>query len=85
MELDDTFKLKIEQIPIVNRIVSGISKLLEIRTRISEDFTNGTLTNKDYNFLFEKIDAIIGKHRRTLAHRLNLVMEKNFEKGVERY
>ncbi|MEM7373027.1 MAG: TAXI family TRAP transporter solute-binding subunit [Bacteroidota bacterium] len=74
--------IKSNQIAIVNRIIQGISNLLDMRTKVSENYTHGRLTEKHHNFLFDKIDAIVGKLRKNLTHRIGELIVKQKSSGT---
>lgn len=67
--------LKEDQSAIVNRIVKGISKLYELKIRISEDYTDGLLSEKHYNFLYNKTIYVLERLQNCLTIRLSGLIE----------
>jgi TRAP-type uncharacterized transport system substrate-binding protein len=63
-----------DQTPIINKIISGQNKLNKLRKEISKDTgVNDTHTT----FLIGRIDPIVDKLRKSLAIRLNRVIEND--------
>ncbi|MDF1695879.1 MAG: TAXI family TRAP transporter solute-binding subunit [Saprospiraceae bacterium] len=65
-----------EQSHVVNRIVEGISMIYELKVRISSDYTDGLLTEKHYNFLYNKTTYILERMQNILTIRLSGLMER---------
>jgi TRAP-type uncharacterized transport system substrate-binding protein len=62
------------QIPIINKILMGISEIFQLRNDISESYHNNRLTNSDYLFLLQRSDQIVDKLRKSLGIRLFSVL-----------
>jgi hypothetical protein len=67
------------QISIISiKIIPSIHKLIEKRDELTDDLSEGILTNEHYSFLMNKVDDLINKFRKSLFYRLHEI----FERGV---
>ncbi len=70
-------EIKKNQLLIINlKIVPGIHELLELRNKLAQDFSEGSLTDEHYTFLMNRADEIMSKFRKSLGLRLNEIIER---------
>jgi len=70
-------EIKENQVSIIStKIIPSIHKLIEKRDKLTDDLSEGILTNEHYSFLMNKVDDLINKFRKSLFYRLHEIIER---------
>lgn len=75
----------VNQRPIINKVIKGLSRLSTLQYKISDDYMTGGISDGHYTFLESKMDSLKRKLRKSLFLRLHEMVVRNGDKDIDAF